>query len=120
MSTVIPLLKELHSPDIDLDSYCPDDAACFGFLVQAFFGPSDGAGSESFDILVSTPKWLEREWSEDEIISGRHRLIVKCYDLNAIRRFLSNYAQHCAGSNWREAARKLARLGAWEFEGYTP
>lgn len=120
MCTVIPQLKGLHSPDIDLDSYCPDDAACFGFLVQAFFGPSDGAGSESFDILVCTPKWLERELSEDVIISGRHRLIVKRYDPDAIRHFLSNYAQHCTGASWHEAARKLAHLGAWEFEDYTP
>ncbi len=120
MSTVIPLLKELHSPDIDLDRYRPEEVDCFGFLLQAFFGSSDGAGSESFDILVCTPKWLEQELSEDEIISGRHRLIVKRYDLSAIHRFLSNYAQHCTGASWHEAARKLARLGAWEFEDYTP
>lgn len=120
MSIVIPLLKELHSPDIDLDSYCPDEPDCFGILVQAFFGPSDGTGKESFDILICTPKWLDRELVEDMIISGRHRLIVRRYDLAAIYRFLSKYAQHCKSATWHEAAQKLGRLGNWEFEDYAP
>lgn len=118
MSNVIPRLKELHSPDIDLDSYRPDEVDCFGFPLQALFGPSDGAGSESFDILVCTPKWLEREMAEDDVISGCHRLIVKRYDLDGIRRYLSKYAQRCSGVDWEEVARKLGQLGKWEFEAY--
>lgn len=118
MSKVVPRLKELHSPDIDLDDYRPDEADCFGFLLQAFFGPPDGAGSESFDILVCTPKWLERELGEADVISGHHRLIVKRYDLDGIRRYLSKYAQHCSAADWQEAAQKLGQLGRWEFEEY--
>lgn len=119
MSTVIPLLKELHSPDIDLDSYRPEEVDCFAFLLRALFGPSDGPGREAFDILVCTPKWLDREMGEDEIISGRHRLIVKRYDPDAIRRYLLNFAQHCSGADWEEAGRKLGQLGRWEFEDYS-
>lgn len=92
MNAIFPQLKGLYSPDVDLDSYRPDEADCFGFLLQAFFGPSDGAGRESFDILVCTPKWLDREIGED--------------------------AQRCSAADWEEAARRLGQLGRWEFEDY--
>lgn len=120
MSQFRPVLKDLHSPDIDLNSYRPAEEDCFGFLLQAFFGPSDGPGEDSFDILVCTPKWLDREMGVDDIISGRHRLIVKRYDIEAIRRFILKYTQHCTGATWHEAAEKLGRLGLWEFEDYRP
>lgn len=58
--------------------------------------------------------------AEQDIVSGRHYLLVRRYDLEAIRRYLHKYAQHCGGSNWGEVAQKLGRLGMWEFEDYKP
>jgi hypothetical protein len=52
------------------------------------------------------------------VISGRRRLIVKRYDLDGIRRFLSTYAEHCSAADWQGAAQKLGQLGRWEFEDY--
>ena len=121
MATVIPVLKRLHSPDVpDLDSFYPDDEQCFGFLLQAFFGPSGGDGEESFDIIVCTPRWLAREVERTGIMTGRHHLFVMEYSLGRIRAFLMRYAQACTGETWAEAASKLSRLGHWEFEDYTP
>jgi hypothetical protein len=115
MSEIRPSLKRLHSPDIDLESFFPEEDDCFGFLLQAFFAPGEG---ESFDIFICTPKWLERNMKEGDILSGRHYLFVKRYDLEAIRRYLQKWSQHCGGANWREVAQKLSRLGGWEFEDY--
>jgi hypothetical protein len=45
MSAVRATLKQLHSPDVfDLEAYSPDDKTCFGFLLQAIFGPENADG----------------------------------------------------------------------------
>jgi Immunity protein 8 len=116
-------LRELHSPDIlDLpESYVPPDPKCFGFLLQAFFGPDDGPGEESFDMVVCTPLWLARELHESGgILIGRHYLLVEEYNVGRIRDFLIEYAKTCNGETWHEVAEKLGRVGRWEFEDYRP
>jgi hypothetical protein len=121
MSTVQPVLKRLHSPDIfDLESFSPADPTCFSFLLQAMFGPAGSEGEESFDIVVCTPRWLSAEVERKGIVDGRHHLIVGQFDFAQVSAFLSEYAKTCAGKTWREVAVKLARLGHWEFEDYTP
>jgi Immunity protein 8 len=118
MSAIRPILKRLHSPDIfDLEAYSPDQADDFSFLLQAMFGPEGQDGEESFDMIVCTPKWLQRTMNEP-VLSGRHHLIVRSFDIEGISRYLTNYAQECVGSDWREGAEKLARIGKWEFEDY--
>lgn len=120
MNKVRPQLKRLHSPDVDdLESFRPEDDGNFAFLLQAMFGPESAEGEESFDLLVCTPKWLEQSVSEN-IISGRHRLIVKRYDIGQIRAFLERYARDCEADSWQAVAAKLSRIGRWEFEDYEP
>lgn len=121
VSIIRPRLKRLHSPDVfDLESFVPEDPACFGFLLQAMFGPDGGEGEESFDILVCTPTKLAPEVESKGIVDGRHHLIVHKFDLEQIRSFLVTYASTCTGKNWQEVATKLSRLGKWEFEDYKP
>src|SRR5262249_55860788 len=121
MSTIQPVLKRLHSPDVfDLPSFSPADPACFGFLLQAMFGPAGSEGEESFDILVCTPRWLNGEVERKGIVDGRHTLLVSKFDFAQLSSFLAEYAKTCAGKTWEEAAIKLSRLGLWEFEDYRP
>ena len=81
------------------------------------FGPEGQEGEESFDMIVCTPKWFEMNM-ETAARSGRHHLFVRSFDLEGIRAFLEDYARECVGSTWDEVARKLGRLGKWEFEDY--
>lgn len=112
------LLKDLHSPDVfDLENYAPDCQDNFGFLLQAMFGPEGEDGEESFDIIICTPKWLESS-IVDPVYSGRHHLIVCSFNLEAIRKYLIDYANECEAPTWEEAASRLARIGKWEFEDY--
>ena len=116
-----PVLRQLHSPDVpDLAALRPRDPQSFSILIQAMFGPSDGAGQESFDFILCTPAWLATEAQRVGVVDGRHHLIVETYDLARLRDFLERYADRCSGDTWQECAGKLSRLGRWEFEDYKP
>jgi hypothetical protein len=112
-------VKRLHSPDIaDLGTFQPSNADNFCFLLQVIVGPSGGEGEESFDVTVSTPKWLTENLSEDDILLASHYIIVRKYDFARIEGFVKSYCDHCSGDTWEIVAQKVGRLGRWEFEDY--
>ena len=113
------ILKELFSLDFDIESFYPDECDNFGFWLRAMIGPSDEDGSESFDIQICTPKWLLKKYSEEEILIGRHMLIVFDYDLDKIKNKIETYCKSCTGNDWQSIAGKISRLGYWEFEDYS-
>jgi hypothetical protein len=119
MKLIRPVLKYLHSPDVlDFSSYHPEEDDNFGFLLQAMIGPEGTEGEESFDIMVVTPKWLQKRVAEVDIFLARHYLIVREYDMNLIRKFINNYIERSSAETWHESALRLSRLGHWEFEDY--
>ena len=110
-------LKRLHSPDIDLLNYWPDEEDSFGFLLQFFAGPEDGQGDDSFSITVCTPQWLQSK-KKSKIFFASDHLIVRRYALSEIEAFLSRFCERCSGETWREVATKIGRIAHWEFEDY--
>lgn len=114
-------IREFHSPDVyDLSNFVPDDGEKFAFLLQVMVGPEGEEGEESFDIEVCTPKWLAETYDQNEVVFGRHRLIVFKYDFEKISSAIRKYiGDHCTGDTWEEVAEKIARIGHWEFEDYT-
>lgn len=113
-------LKEIHSPDIELESFWPEDTKNFGFYLEAMIGPEGQEGEESFGFQVCTPAWLETHYSETDVLFCRHMIIVFEYDVSRIKSSLSNYCERCFGETWQDIANALARIGHWEFEDYTP
>lgn len=113
-------LKRLHSPDVyDLENYQPEDPGKFGFLLQAMIGPEGKEGEESFDMDVCTPRWLEETHGIDEVVIGRHYLIVREYNYQRIVTTIKDFLRDCSGENWSDVAERVSRLGKWEFEDYT-
>jgi Immunity protein 8 len=118
MNQVLPKLRNLHSPDtFDLRSAKFDSNQPFSVLVQAMFSPGDAEGEESFDFVVCNPSWLARE-AGTRVLSGRHLLIQNTFDIGKIEEYLVFMASKCTADSWDEAAKKLARIGKWEFEDY--
>lgn len=112
-------LKRLHSPDIyDLESYIPLEKENFGFLLQAFIGPKDIEGEESFDIELCTPQWINEKLDKLNIMKGCHLLIVKEYNFTNIRNYINGYVEKCYGENWIDIANQLSAIGRWEFDNY--
>ena len=113
------VLKKVLSPDInDLSTFIPDAPESFCFLLQAYAGPKGTEGEESFDIQVCTPKWLIQNYEQEDIIIGRHLLIVFNYNYDRIFQRVKRYIESCNGDTWSEVAEKIGRIGKWEFEDY--
>jgi hypothetical protein len=113
------VIKRLHSPDIDdLFNYVPSDPESFCFLLQVMAGPGFEEGEESFDIQVCTPKWLLENHRREDVIIGRHLLILIEYNYDRMLQTISSFISKCDGATWEEVAEKLSRLGKWEFEDY--
>ncbi|CAH1520230.1 conserved hypothetical protein [Vibrio owensii] len=111
-------LKQLHSPDVNFDTYWPEEIDNFSFLLQAMIGPKGEDTSESFEIHVCTPKWLINNTVKTDILCGRHMMIVVDYNIKRIEQFISNYCERCVGNNWQEVEEKLRELGRSEFQDY--
>ena len=114
-------LKGIICTDVDpLESYVPNDPKSFGFSLELLIGPDGQEGMESFQVTVCTPRWLEANHPPEDIILGRHYLIVFEFNYDRLLQRIEKYLRHCTGDTWQEVAEKVARLGWWEFEDYQP
>ena len=113
------VIKGIISPDMDdLRNYVPSDREKFGVLLQLLIGPEDAKGFESFQTMLVTPQWLTANHQKEDVIIGRHYLIVFEFNYERIIQTIQSYLAECTGENWKEIASKIARLGHWEFEDY--
>ena len=113
-------VRRLQSPDVDLDTFEPDDPENVGILIQIIAGPTDGPGEESFDVIVCTPRWLKDLVRLEGPLVGRHHLVVDRYDSLQITSYLTIAVETEEARNWPELAIRICRLGNWEFEDYEP
>ncbi len=113
-------VRGLHSPDADLETHVPRDPRDVGLLVQILAGPAGEIGEESFDVVVCTPRWLERWISEEGITVGRHHLIIDEWNFPQVKEYLVKAVESEEGRDWEELGHRIGRLGKWEFEDYQP
>jgi Immunity protein 8 len=114
------VVRRFHSPDADLDRYLPDDPEDVGLLVQMMVGPAGKPGEESFDVVVCTPRWLDRRVREGGPLIGRHHLFIERWDAARVRLNLTRAVESEEAPTWPELAIKIGRIGKWEFEDYRP
>ncbi len=81
-------------------------------------GPEGGEGEESFDVTVCSPKWFLEKYGKEDVIVGRHHVVLLEYDYGRLMRTIETFCRNCEGATWHELALKLGRLGKWEFEDY--
>lgn len=104
----------------DLKEYHPERSDDFSIIVRIIVGELGGNGEESFDVIVCTPKWLERKINQTGPMFGYHHLFVANYDYDSIYRKIYRYVRNIEGENWQAIAVKLNRIGSWEFDDYSP
>jgi len=113
-------LKEMYSLQIPeaLKEFLPEASKNFGITIRLMVGVEGVDQSESFDILVCTPTWIQDQLILEKYMWGRHMLIVNEYDYELIFQSLSARISSYSGKDWNEVANKIARIAAWEFEDY--
>jgi hypothetical protein len=101
-------LKSFWSPDVeDLEAYCPPDPTNLG----SFWNFLLPRGFEGSGLTVCTPTWLLATHGQDDILVGRHHLVVFEYDFPRLIEFLRNLCSKATGDSWEETAQEkgLAR-----------
>ena len=101
----------------EMAKYVPEDPEVFSLGLEFNAGVEGEKGSDLFNLVVVTPKWLLYN-SEEKIIIGRHKLIVFNYNAERLKNFIISYVESCTGDTWQEVAEKIGRLGKWEYEDY--
>ncbi|SIO26405.1 Immunity protein 8 [Burkholderia sp. GAS332] len=113
-------LKFIDSPDIDFDSYSPEDEDCFSFPIGMTIGYEGGKGGDIFQMIVCTPTWIARENQGRTAVVGTGLLVVFRYDWPAILSAIQEIVSACTADDWSALAQKLSRIADWEFEDYRP
>lgn len=109
-------VRALISPDVNLDSFWPEDETDFSFLLQALIGPSGGIGEESLQFIVCTPKNIARRLVRERVIFGHSLILVDSPCIPPLLRAVTVAIERVEGATWSDIVRKLARLGAHEFD----
>ncbi|MDN6555872.1 MAG: immunity 8 family protein [Acidipropionibacterium acidipropionici] len=112
-------VKGFYSSDIDVHCYESSDPEIDGQWIRFLVGPQGHEGEESFDILICTPRWLEKQIEETGPRLGMNHFIVNRFDLRYAIPVLTNKITSVYGDNWDDIAGRLSKIGYWEFEGYT-
>jgi|SRR5689334_10316076 hypothetical protein len=115
---ILAQVKAIYTNEMDdLEKHVPDDPERFCVFVVAMVGPRTGEGEESFEIAVCSPKWLEQRIESDGFAIGMHHLFVADYNPAQIRKILTKLIERYSGDSWEEVARKVGKIGRWEFDG---
>ena len=108
-------LKSLRCDETaDLEVWKPPVADEFAIPLVLEVGVLGQRGRERFELLVATPRWLERRHGRHGAVPGRGLLLVFEWDLPRLKAFLAREVERCTGETWPELARQVGRLAEWE------
>lgn len=111
-------LKSLRSDEIaELARWSPPDPEEFAVPLVLEVGALGQRGRERFDLLVVTPRWLERRHGRAGAVVGHGLLVVFDWSYERVRAFLAREVERCSGRTWPEVARQVGRIAEWEGEG---
>lgn len=111
-------LKALWSDSYLLEDYKPIEKDTFSIWIELSIGSYCDESADYFRLHICTPEWLCKNHWLPELM--RHTLLVRKYDLDEIKKTITDYIDQCEGDDWMEIAQKLSRVFAWEYEDYRP
>ena len=106
--------------DRDFFEYQPGDPEDFGFQLNITVGIEGQKGADNFQLMVATPKYIQKAHPNQSAILLRHYLFVFRYDFNWILEVINRYIRSIEEDSWEKVAEKIGRIAWWEFEDYKP
>lgn len=107
---MIPEIRWLYSPDVDLPTFSPDARAPWGFLLQIGLGVHGEEGEDSFDLMVCSPQWIEVHYGAEALVDGRHHLFMLRYSYSALQDELKRRVEQAAAATWDEVVSKFGEF----------
>lgn len=116
-----PIIVDYDSSDIDdFFTYQPTDPDFFGFPLNLTIGIEGQKGADNFQLMVATPKYIQKIYPNQSAILLRYYLVVFSYDFNEILDVVNTYVRSIDEDTWEKIAAKIGRIALWEFEDYKP
>lgn len=116
-----PIVLHCDSSDVpDLFDYKPDDPEYFGFPLNLSIGTEGDRGADNFQLMVATPKYIQKMYPGQSAVLLRHFLVVFHYDFNEILDVINRYVRSIQDDSWEKIAAKIGQIALWEFEDYQP
>lgn len=126
-------LKLMYSPDCPegIQHYAPDDPQGFCISIQAFIGTTDDDTSDSFDVLVCTPRWLDKNlkdprlragqprdwtWLPPRIDFGRSLVLMERWDYPLLHDSLIRLCASFEAPDWGSLASRIDKYLPWEYD----
>jgi len=106
----VELIHYWNSEDETDKPFFPKENDNFCINFQFLVGEKGKEGTEYFQVLICTPKWMLENEKDKKIISGHHRLIVFEYNQNDIVNYLKRYLANCSGNDWNEIIHKINNI----------
>jgi len=137
-----PYVALYFSPDVDeLETWQPKSPRDIYIWLQMNIGFRGEVGTDLFDLMIASPEALRSHAGQFSCIVNdrldgfpdcekrnrnlvgrclvaRHHLIVMDYNWTELRTVIEAIVASCEAPTWEEAASKLSRYFAWEYEDY--
>ncbi|WP_321306157.1 Imm8 family immunity protein [Marinifilum fragile] len=116
----VELIHYWNSEDEVDRPFFPKEKDNFCINFQFLVGEKGKEGTEYFQVLICTPKWILKNEKDKKIISSRHRLIVFEYDQKSIVNYIKHYLSNINEDTWDAVVKKIERIAKSEYEDYIP
>ena len=114
-----PFIDDWVSPDIDnVWIWTPEESKEVCFLLEINIGFEGSTGTDLYQVMVATPEGLKEKKKSDNIIPGRHYIIILEYDWETIESYITKLVESCSSETEEETNNKLCRFFHWEYEDH--
>ena len=107
---MMPELKWMFSPDVEIETFAPEEGAPWGFLLQIGLAPPGIDGADSFDVIVCSPDWIPLHYGSDAIVDGRFHLIMATYSEAILKSYIERTARNSAAPTWNEVVDRFGQV----------
>jgi len=112
LQMIYPEIRHINSPDLDPPNLPPDPANC-EIRFNAFIGPKDGEGQETFRFTAVTAGRFavapEAQW-------GRGKLLLATFDWSSVVHAVAKLLADAARPTWGEVVAELNKELLWESD----
>jgi Immunity protein 8 len=119
--SITPQIRSLFSPDAPgFPRWEAGDPSDVAILVEVEIGEDGQPGADVFQIMLVTPKGLERMAANkrEPVILDRGLVVMREATAAGFEAWLSTTVEACAADTWVATVFNLQRYFRWEYENY--